>query len=172
MENWKDTFLKEEYFKLQDQYEDYDRRALQIKGWIGAGALAGLALGLDSDTSANGMTWLVIASVSLCFWYLEAVWKLFQYSISDRIRVIEAHFRNDDDVIIKNPDPLQIYNWWFRSYSRDEPIYPYEESFRPQTKVRRLLSAGMQPFVQLPYSLIIVICGLLFILQKASYFAG
>lgn len=165
-----DEFLKEEYFKLQDQYEDYDRRALQIKGWIGAGSLAGVALGLDSETSANGLTWILIACISICFWYLESVWKLFQYALADRIRIIEAHFRNDQEILIKNPDPLQIYNWWFRTYQSDEPIYPYEEKFRPQTKKHRLLAAARQSFVHLPYSLIVIICILLFILQKQGWF--
>ena len=169
MDNWKDNYLKEEYFKLQDQYEDYDRRALQIEGWVGAESLAGLALGIDSDTSANGLTRLVIASISLCFWYLESMWKLFQYAIGDRIRIIEAHFRKDEDVIVKDPEPLQIYNWWFHSYSRDEAIYPYEQDYRPQSKCRRLWNAGNQSFVHLPYSLIIFICGVLFILQKFEY---
>jgi len=40
----REQFLKDEYLKLQDQYEDYDRRALMIKGWVGAGAIAAVAL--------------------------------------------------------------------------------------------------------------------------------
>nr|VFK13444.1 MAG: hypothetical protein BECKLFY1418C_GA0070996_100343 [Candidatus Kentron sp. LFY] len=55
METWQRDYLKEEYFKLQDQYEDYDRRALSIKGWIGAGATAGIAIGFDSEKSNSSM---------------------------------------------------------------------------------------------------------------------
>ncbi|MCZ8119214.1 MAG: hypothetical protein O9295_14425 [Microcystis sp. LE18-22.4A] len=159
----KNSFLKDEYFKLQDQYEDYDRRALQIKGWISAGSIAGFAIEINSKTY-NSPTLLIIATISLCFWYLESMWKMFQYSIIDRIRIIEAHFRNDQEILIKNPAPLQIYNWWFRSFSKDEPIYSYEKH-RPRSKLIRLWAAGKQTFVHLPYSLIILICIALYLVE-------
>lgn len=152
----RDSLLKEEYFKLQDQYEDYDRRALQIKGWIGGGAVAVLALGIGGTTFQNGIFLLLIATISATFWYLETKWKLFQYALSDRIRIIEAHFRQDEEILFKDPVPLQIYNWWFSTYSQDQPIYPYEREFRPATKRKRYLGAGFQTFVHLPYSLIIL----------------
>ncbi len=162
MENWQRDYLKEEYFKLQDQYEDYDKRALQIKGWIGAGSIAGIAIGLDPGKSANGLIWILISILSGCFWYLEAKWKVFQYAISDRIRMIEAYFRDEESILVKDLKPLQIYHWWFKSYSKDKPLYPYEESTRPRLKVSRLWSAGTQGFVMLPYSLIILMCSVLF----------
>ncbi|GEM_PF-1188857 len=152
------TFLKDEYLKLQDQYEDYDRRALIIKGWIGAGAVAGFALGTNADKHVTFFTLFAIASIALCFWYLEAKWKTFQYAISDRIRIIEAHFRQDQDVFIKEPKPLQIYHWWFKSYSQDEPIYSYENIYRPARKWDRFKNSALQDFVHLPYSLIIGLC--------------
>ena len=34
------TALKDEYLLLQNQYEDFDRRSLTIKGWFGGGAAA------------------------------------------------------------------------------------------------------------------------------------
>lgn len=80
MEDWQRDYLKEEYFMLQDQYEGYDQRALQIKGWVGAGAIAGMAIGLDPNKSLDGLLWIVIALLSGCFWYLEAKWKVFQYA--------------------------------------------------------------------------------------------
>lgn len=92
------------------------------------------------------------------------MWKMFQYSIIDRIRIIEAHFRNDQEILIKNPAPLQIYNWWFRSFSKDEPIYSYEKH-RPRSKLIRLWAAGKQTFVHLPYSLIILICIALYLVE-------
>ena len=161
----KDAQLQAEYLNLQDQYEDFDRRALQIKGWVAAGSLAAFGFGLDRENEVFGI-WVLIASLAACFWYLEAKWKLFQYAIADRIRVLEAHFRSDPDVLVKDPDPFQIYNWWFRSYANDEPIYPYEKEngLRPRAKTRRLLDAALQSFVHLPYSLIIFLC---FVLQVA-----
>ena len=157
-----DAFLKDEYLKLQDQYEDYDRRALQIKGWIGAAAVAGFALGIDSHKNVDNRTLLIIAAISLCFWYLEAKWKTFQYAISDRIRILEAHFRGDEDVLMKNPKPFQIYNFWYRSYADDQPIYEYEKQFRPTSGIKRFIVAATQSFVHLPYSLIVAICCIMY----------
>lgn len=163
MDNSNDNFLKDEYLKLQDQYEDYDRRALQIKGWIGAASVAGFALGTDPEKNIATFTFISIALIAACFWYLEATWKTFQYAIADRIRVIEAHFRQDADILFKDLKPLQIYHWWFLSYSKDLPIYEYEGKYRPSDKSARLWKAARQPFVHLPYSLIIVLCLLLFL---------
>lgn len=160
-----DAFLKDEYLKLQDQYEDYDRRALLIKGWIGAGSVAGFALGTNADKHITLLTLVSIALIACCFWYLEAKWKTFQYAISDRIRLIEAYFRKDPDVLFKDPAPLQIYSWWFKSYSNDEPIYEYERSYRPVNHRTRLKNAAFQDFVHLPYSLIIALCILMGLIE-------
>lgn len=153
-----EPFLKDEYLKLQDQYEDYDRRALQIKGWISTAAVAGFALGIDANKKIDSSTLLIIALIAGCFWYLETTWKLFQYAVADRIRLIEAHFRGDCDILITELHPFQIYNFWFRAYAGDEPLYEYEKAYRPKSRLKRLAEAGLQSFVHLPYSLIIVIC--------------
>lgn len=152
-------YLKDEYFKLQDHYEDFDRRALQIKGWVGAASIASLAFGLDDKTSGNGLMWLLITAVAGCCWYLEAKWKLFQYATADRIRILEAHFRNEQELLpeFRNPKPLQMFHWWFLSYTGDNPIYPYETAFRPRAYRVRLWRAACQSFVHLPYSLIMAI---------------
>lgn len=168
MADQSDGFLKDEYLKLQDQYEDYDRRALVIKGWIGAGALAGFALGTNADKHVTLLTLFAISLIALCFWYLEAKWKTFQYAIADRIRIIEAHFRRDPHVLFKDPKPLQIYHWWFKSYSKDEPIYGYETAYRPAKKWQRFRSAAFQDFVHLPYSLIIVLCILIGVIDSIA----
>lgn len=168
MDSPNNDYLKEEYFKLQDQYEDYDRRALQIKGWIGGGAIAALALGIGIETFEKGILLFIISIVAICFWYLETKWKLFQYSLSDRIRIIEAYFRDDEEILFKNPKPLQIYNWWFKTYSKDEPIFPYERKFRPRSITKRYIEAGLQTFVHLPYSLIIIACIALYVLKRVG----
>jgi hypothetical protein len=139
---------------------------LQIKGWVSAGSLAGFALGMGAHASIDNRTLLIISSFALCFWYLETIWKLFQYSITDRIRIIEAHFRHEEEILFKDPEPLQIYNWWFRSFNKDEAIYSYEKSYRPKSKFSRFCASAKQPFVHLPYSLIVIICLSLYILQN------
>lgn len=82
--------LKEEYKILQGQYEDFDRRSLQIKGWIAAAAVAGVALGLDPAKNQHGILWVVVAVIAASIWYIEGEWKVFQYALADRIRIIEA----------------------------------------------------------------------------------
>ena len=78
-------YLKEEYFFLQNQYEDYDRRSLQIKSWISTGAIAALALAFNAEHKVGGLVVpIIVATVVVVVWYLEAYWKLFQYALADR----------------------------------------------------------------------------------------
>lgn len=121
------SFLKDEYFKLQDYYEDYDKRSLTIKSWISVGAAAAIAIGLDPTKNGNGILWIIISAIAPCFWYLEIQWKLFQYALSDRIRIIEAHFRREKDILVRDPPPLQIFHSWFKSHKYDRPIFEYEK---------------------------------------------
>ena len=110
--------LKDEWIWLQDQYEDFDRRSLTIKGWVSAGSAAALAIAFkDAGTHGRAVAIFIIL-LSACFWYLEARWKLFQYAHRTRIRVIEAYFRNDSDIYLQNPSPLQSYHSWFTIYQR------------------------------------------------------
>jgi hypothetical protein len=150
-------FLRDEYLKLQDQYEDFDRRALTIKGWVGAGSAAAMAIGLDSNKSGGGAIWIITIVLSLCFWYLEARWKQFQFALQDRIRILEAHFRGDMDILVKDPAPFQIFDWWNRSYENDEPIYEIERERRGKPKTERLRRAAALYFVMMPYAAIIVL---------------
>jgi hypothetical protein len=154
-------YLKEEYFFLQAQYEDYDRRSLTIKGWASTGAVAALALSFNFEHKAGGLLVpIVIGTIIAVVWYLEIYWKMFQYALADRIRIIEAYFRNDDDILSKNPAPLQIYHSWFESYSADRPIYEYEKKFRPQPHSTRFRRVAFQRFVYLPYLPILIFCAL------------
>jgi len=158
-------YLRDEYLFLQAQYEDYDKRSLTIKGWVSGGAVAALAFGFNAASVFVPVMVAVLVSV---IWYLEAYWKLFQYALADRIRIIEAYFRNDPDILFKNPAPFQIYHWWFKSYGTDEPIYGYEGAIgnkarRPQRHSVRLRKAALQRFVYLPYLPILALCALSFI---------
>ncbi len=90
------NLLAQEYLKLQDQFEDFDNRALLIKGWIGSGAIAALALAFGvSEKFAQFAFWIPIfvAIITACVWGLETTWKVFQGGFAGRIRMIEAYFR-------------------------------------------------------------------------------
>lgn len=168
----KEQFLKDEYLKLQDQYEDFDRRALQIKGWVAAGSIAAVALGFEKEKGGIAI-WITVALFSLCFWYLEARWKMFQNAVQARIRVIEAYFRDDPDRLIKFPEPLQMFNHWNASYRDDMPVYDYEREqvengVRPRSKTSLFWKEAKQDFVMLPYALIIVICIAMIVFRLCS----
>lgn len=137
-ERW--AFLKDEYLFLQNQYEDFDRRSLTIKGWLSTGGIAAIAISFNSSYKDVYIIPIFVASIAAVFWYLECYWKLFRYALRDRIRVIEAYFRSDTDILVRNPEPFQIYDWWFRSYCKDEPIYKDEKTFhlRPKDHATRL----------------------------------
>jgi hypothetical protein len=159
-EDPKQQFLRDEYQLLQHQYEDFDQRSLTIKGWIAAASIAAFAFGRGTDDTKHPPKeiWLIVSTIVACVWYLEGQWKMFQYAFRDRIRILEANFRNDPDVLIKGPPPFQIYNWWFRSHAHDEPMFEYEKTFRPRTYWIRLARALWQGFVFVPYLPIILIC--------------
>ena len=147
--------LKAEYSRLQDTYEDFDKRSLGIKGWIAAAAITAAALGLNPDKPLKKEIWIVVAAVSLSIWVLETYWKMFQYGFRDRIRVLEAYFRDDPDVKARMA-PFQIYNSWWQCYAHDQPIYAYERSFRPANIVIRFFRVMGHPFVALPYAPLII----------------
>jgi hypothetical protein len=103
------SLLKDEYLMLQRFYEDFDARSLTIKGWSATIATAALGVGFYQSE----FLWLFAAGASLAFWFLEALWKTFQYCYTARIRAIENAFRTDqfDSVV-----PLQTMHAWNESW--------------------------------------------------------
>jgi hypothetical protein len=159
-------YLKDEYLLLQGQYEDFDRRTLTIKGWVGTSAFAALAVSFGTSNKYAYIFPLMVTVLAGVFWYLEAHWKLFQQATADRIRIIEAFFREDAEVFEKNPLPFQAFHQFSLSYGRDNPIYEYEKNVegRPRPKRRRLYRLARQGFVCQPYLTIIVLGSVLFVL--------
>lgn len=109
--------LKDEYVLLQNIYEDFDRRVLQIKGWMAAGGAAGAGLAVQHGQSERGLLWLLIAALALCFWFLEWRWKTFQAAHDERITKLEAMFRGER-VEPGSEAPFQVFTSWFASYRR------------------------------------------------------
>jgi hypothetical protein len=66
------AFLKDEYLLLQNQYEDFDRRSLTIKGWIASGSIAALAISLGSSYRYIYLVPVLVAVMASVFWYLES----------------------------------------------------------------------------------------------------
>src|ERR1043165_121603 len=99
-------YLKDEYQILQGQYEQFDQRALTIKGWVAAAAVAGATLGLKDGNPAAKEVWIVVVVVLASIWCIETYWKMFQYGLHDRIRILEGYFRG----MRAAPRPFQIYH--------------------------------------------------------------
>jgi hypothetical protein len=101
--------LKAEYTILQGQYEAFDARALTIKSWSAPLLAAGVGAGFHEHSVALIFA-TIIAAVSL--WVTEAIWKSFQYCYADRIKLIEAWFRDGEE---REIPPFQIFSAWGRS---------------------------------------------------------
>lgn len=107
------SLLKDEYLMLQQFYEDFDKRIIEIKGWSATIAIAAIGGGFIESK----YLWLFAAAASLVFWLLESLWKGFQYLYADRIKELESIF-NSDDQKLDSIKPLQIYTSWFESLNR------------------------------------------------------
>jgi len=162
----KDDDLKAEYLLLQNMYESYDQRSLTIKSWVIGGSIAGLSIGASIKEPTRA-AWIVVATLSFFVWYLEGRWKMFQHALRARIRVIEAHFRNEPEILpeYRDPLPFQIYHWWFVAESQDRPIYPYEQAKSRRSFAWRLCRSMLQDPVWVPYVPIIAIC-LFFLISR------
>jgi hypothetical protein len=148
------AFLKDEYLLLQNQYEDFDRRSLTIKGWVASGAIAALAISFSTGYRLSALIPIFVMVIAIVFWYLEAKWKVFQYSFSDRIEIIEAYFRDDPNKPEVEPDPFQVYRYWNKSYARYKPISENEKFYKPRLDAH-LKNAALHPFVSILYITII-----------------
>jgi hypothetical protein len=98
--------LRDEYLFLQKTYEDFDARAITMKGWS---ATIGLTA-IGAAFYQSPFLWPFAALASLVFWGIETTWKGFQYAYAPRIALLEKVFLTQefDDVA-----PFQIYTSWF-----------------------------------------------------------
>jgi hypothetical protein len=150
-------FLKDEYLLLQAQYEDYDRRTLTIKGWVGAGAITALTVAFAVKPEFALLVPLYVIGLTIVFWYLETKWKQFQYAIQGRLIAIEAFFRGepaaaDDEGEEFIDTPFQVFSGWFESYG--------EVSF---------IDAGSQLFVSILYIAVMGFSVVTFIVLLSSH---
>lgn len=144
----RDAHLRDEYLFLQQTYEDFDRRALEIKGWCITISLGAVALGFNNAGFSKTLFGFIALSSAL-FWLIEAKWKTFQYANAYRIRVLEAYFRGD--ARYQDLAPFQIYNSWFRAYAEDPPVHEYEEQRSARDPLSQTVRNACLPVVFLPY---------------------
>jgi hypothetical protein len=103
-------FLKDEYLQLERSIEEFDSRALTIKAWSVTFSMVALV----GSFAANAPAGLLIAAFGSClFWWIECMWKSFQYAFYERINAIEDFFAGKGE----KPAPLQIGRAWYQRWS-------------------------------------------------------
>lgn len=125
--------LRAEYVLIQGMYEAFDQRALSLKALATPLLGAAIAVGFKEDSPSILAAALL---VSLSLWLLEAIWKLFQYCLVERIELLESWFRGegDDDLA-----PFQIYAFWGAAWDLHS------------SNLSSLVLIMRKPFVFLPY---------------------
>ena len=139
-------WIKEEYFYLHGQIEEFDKKALQIKQWSVTIALAGIGTAYWKEVPAL----LLLAALSaMLFWFLETQWKLFQQAHIYRIRLIEKCLRSQSRDLV----PLQINTFWEKRYKSK------------YKKLSALYEVARWRSVWIPHGLIIIAGILLFVVS-------
>lgn len=115
----KATLLKDEYLFLQEAYEDFDRRALQIKSWSITIYAASIGFALERGLPEM---WVLLLISSSLFWYIEATWKSFQYAHQKRMYVIEDYFSGEREE--STIELLAITSSWMKRYAQNKRIIP------------------------------------------------
>jgi hypothetical protein len=104
------TFLKDEYLQLERSIEEFDGRALTIKAWSVTFSMVALV----GSFAAHAPVGFLIAVFGSClFWWIECMWKTFQYAFYERINLLEDFFAGK----AKRPAPFQIGRSWYCRWS-------------------------------------------------------
>jgi len=130
--------LRDEYMKLQDVVEQFDERALQIKGWSVTVSLAGMAAAIvaDIDAGDKALAFFLAGVGAAAFWLIEFFWKCFQWTFFHRIDQIEQAFATQR---VDEVPPLQIRTVFHDNFKKD---------------IGRNLAKAFKPWLMLPHALI------------------
>ena len=128
--------LKSEYLHLHRIIVDFDGRAISIKAWSVSFSLVALVGAFASHAAPV----LLIGSLSAAlFWLVEGYWKTFQNAHYERMRLIEATFRDSKRILV----PLQINTSWIRQWRSN--------------RSQRLSQVMAWPYVALPHALVVIL---------------
>jgi uncharacterized protein (DUF1810 family) len=131
--------LRAEYLLIQNMYEAFDQRALSLKSLATPLLGAGVAIGVKEQAAT---ILVATALVALCLWFLEGLWKSFQYCLVPRIKTLEAWFRGPESA---GTPPFQVYAAWHVSWAGG------------YSKLTRVFRIMLEPFVSLPYAIIVIL---------------
>lgn len=127
--------LKQEYFFLHSNVEDYNKQIWTIKalGITGTGAVTGLLIQQKLQFIA-----LIGISIPAFFWLLESQWKHFQRGFYPRIIEIEEILRNN----VSEYSPSICTSWhkaFKRNISHRKHGYMQDGLFNPSVFVTYVL---------------------------------
>ena len=106
--------LQAEYLHLQKVIEDFDSRAVTIKAWSVTSSMVTLAAAF---IYCKPVLFLISVASACLFWYLEFLWKQFQWAYYARARVIEDHFAVERNLMSPLVQvPFQIGRSWNDAY--------------------------------------------------------
>jgi len=117
-------YLRDEYLQLQKIIEDLDGRVLTIKAWSVSFGLATVA---GAFISHRREVFVLASLASLCFWFLEVLWKSFQQVFYKRIEQIEGYFAGGPTAL----PPFQIKASWYKSWKDLKAGFYFRMSFWP-----------------------------------------
>ena len=145
----------QEYFHIEEQIDKFDERSLKMKSWSITTCVIIIGAGFHLKLP---VLFLVASASVLIFWYLEAVWKYFQYALTPRIKEVEAFLNNEtlDGKVIE--------------YTGPRINKAFSEQFK--WKVERRVFPGIFFIrnIQLPHSLIFIIGIILYFLRLWQVF--
>jgi len=146
--------LQEEYKLLITRWDDFDRRALSIKGWVAVGMLVVIANADKIHTSKCASILVIVIT-----WIVEAIWRVIQGNDHKRIIHIEEFFSNK---LHDNIHPFQIATFarqsLFERFRREYSKELKETSKKRQSTVELVLlllafrMMILSPSVFLPYA--------------------
>jgi len=128
--------LADEYMFLQRAVEEFDAKALTIKGWSVTVGSAAIAAAIQQDVPE---LLLAAASSAVGFWLTEVIRKGQQRTFYFRIFEIERYFERS----FPDTRPLQISTTWWRAHLGKDP-----PSGRPRSN---FLTPLILPGVLLPH---------------------
>jgi hypothetical protein len=129
--------LKEEYFYLQKQCDEFDSRALTIKSWSVTVCISGIVAGLINNKPE---IYIATAISAILFWLIEWYWKVFQYISYIRAIKIERYFNNKLDTKDKFRIP-DVSGSWNYNYSTIKNKTRWKILFRMQVVLPYLIMA-------------------------------
>jgi hypothetical protein len=138
----RDEALREYYF-AEELVDKFDERTLKIKSW--SVTSCGIALGFGF-TEDNPLLFCLAAFGSLVFWYLEALWKVYQHIVGVRAEEIELWL-----------------NGGIQDYTGPKIAESFRSNFEEGIEAKKVMEMMMYRNVRVPHLFIFLVSILFFV---------